>query len=187
MARVLMALELVATCVGQPAIARAQNHEAAPPPSLAPPPEMAPPAELAPPPEIAPCSCCNCGALPPDLSSVDPALVNGPSEAELRGALAGGIAALAASYALGVLVAWREPHTNVVVDRLPIIGAVAAAARNVQDDENVPLLLFSAGVQAMSVMLIAAASSDLAALHRLQIAVGAGPGGCGLTIGGRFP
>ncbi|HEX6835711.1 MAG TPA: hypothetical protein VF334_04015, partial [Polyangia bacterium] len=90
-------------------------------------------------------------------------------------------------YVLGVLVAWHEPHTNVVVDRIPIVGPVAAAARNAQDDENVPLLLFSAGVQAMSVMLIAAASSDLVALHRMQIAVAAGPDSCGVTIGGRFP
>lgn len=173
MARVVVALGMVvAAWMGSPSIARAQTcnccdcqlHDL----TLAPPPPDAPPP-----------------ALDPVL--VDPTVVNGPSEAELHGALAGGITALAASYVLGVLVAWHEPHTNVVVDRIPIVGPVAAAARNAQDDENVPLLLFSAGVQAMSVMLIAAASSDLVALHRMQIAVAAGPDGCGLTIGGRFP
>lgn len=146
------------------------------------------------------CSCCDCklhdGALappdaPPQLDprfdpAFDPALLNGPSQAELEGALAGGVTALAASYVLGVLVAWQEPHTNIVVDRLPIVGPVASAARNAEDDQNVPLLLFSAGVQAMSVMLIAAAASDLAVLRRAQIGVSAGPDGCGLTIGGRF-
>lgn len=148
------------------------------------------------------CSCCDCEVvdlttpppLPPALDPsfvdplvFDPSLVHGPSEAELEGALAGGVTALAASYILGVLVAWHEPHTNVVVDRIPIVGPVAAAARNASDDENVPLLLFSAGVQAMSVMLIAAAATDLAALRRMQIAVAAGPDGCGLTLSGRFP
>ena len=173
MARVVVALGMVvAAWVASPSIARAQActccdcqlHDL----TLAPPPDALPPP-----------------ALDPGL--VDPALVNGPSEAELHGALAGGITALAASYVLGVLVAWHEPHTNVVVDRIPIVGPVASAARNAQDDENVPLLLFSAGVQAMSVMLIAAASSDLVALHRMRIAVAAGPDGCGLTITGRFP
>lgn len=174
MARVVVALGMVvAAWVVSPSIARAQAcsccdcevHDL----TLAPPPPDAPPPALV------------------DPALVDPAVVSGPSEAELHGALAGGITALAASYVLGVLVAWHEPHTNVVVDRIPIVGPVAAAARNAQDDENVPLLLFSAGVQAMSVMLIAAASSDLVALHRMQIAVAAGPDGCGLTIGGRFP
>ena len=174
MARVLVALVMVGW-VGAPSNARAQE-----------------------------CSCCDCKLhdrtlappdVPPQLDprfdpaldpAFDPALLNGPSQAELEGALAGGVTALAASYVLGVLVAWHEPHTNIVVDRLPIVGPVASAARNAEDDENVPLLLFSAGVQAMSVMLIAAAASDLAVLRRAQIGVSAGPDGCGLTIGGRF-
>ncbi len=170
MARWLVALVVVAAWVGAPSMAEAQS-----------------------------CNCCDCQLHdltlapqpPPHLDPaldpvIDPALLNGPSEAELEGALAGGVTALAASYVLGVLVAWHEPHTNVVVDRLPIVGPVASAARNAQDDENVPLLLFSAGVQAMSVMLIAAAASDLAALRRMQIGFSAGPDSCGLTIGGRF-
>src|SRR5512135_467683 len=145
MARVVVALGMVvAGWVASPSIARAQActccdcqlHDL----TLAPPPPNAPPPATLDP------------ALDPAL--LDPSVVNGPSEAELHGALAGGITALAASYVLGVLVAWHEPHTNVVVDRIPIVGPVASAARNAQDDENVPLLLFSAGVQAMSVMLI---------------------------------
>ena len=160
MARVSVALGVVVACLFSPAIVRAQA-----------------------------CTCCSCDKLDltPPSEEPDPVLLNGPSQAELEGALAGGITALAASYVLGVAVAWHEPHTNVVVDRIPILGPVAAAARNASDDEQVPLLLFSAGVQAMSVMLIAAAASDLSALHKMQIAVGGGPGGCGLTLTGRFP
>ncbi|HEX8950983.1 MAG TPA: hypothetical protein VF945_04010 [Polyangia bacterium] len=164
MARVGVALvvAVVAACVSRPAFAQPQ-----------------------------PCSCCNCDAidltLPPSPPPRAPPSIPGPSEAELEGALAGGVTALAASYVLGVLVAWHEPHTNAVVDRLPVVGPVAAAARNASDDENVPLLLFSAGVQAMSVMLIAAAATDLSALRHMQLAFGAGPDGCGVTLTGRFP
>jgi hypothetical protein len=162
MARVVVAL-MVFACVSAPSLAAADE-----------------------------CSCCNCSGAdlspppPPTPPGVEPELVPGPSEGELEGALAGGITALAASYVLGVLVAWHEPHTNVVVDRIPIVGPVASAARNSADDQNVPLLLFSAGVQAMSAMVIAAAATDLTTLRRIQVSVGAGPDGCGMTLSGHF-
>ena len=160
MARVSVALGVLVACLSYPSIGLAQE-----------------------------CTCCGCDkvdlSLPPQ--EPDPALLNGPSQAELEGALAGGITALAASYVLGVAVAWHEQHPNAVVDRIPIIGPVYSAARNANDDQDVPLLLFSAGVQAMSVMLIAAAASDLAALHRIQVAIGASPDGCGVSLTGRFP
>ncbi len=179
MARVILAW-VVVTCLSCATLAGAQEP-LEPQPDVQPQPQLPP---LAQPPAPA-CTCCSCGA-PNLLPPLEPELVNGPSQAELEGALAGGVTALAASYVLGVLVAWREPHTNAVVDRLPIIGPVASAARNAQDDENVPLLLFSAGVQAMSAMVIAAAATDLAALRRVQVSVGAGPDGCGMTLTTHF-
>ena len=127
--------------------------------------------------------CCQALAPPSDVRD----RVEGPSEAELRAVLAGGATAAVAAYVVGFFVARDQPHPNATVDAIPIAGAVASAARNAPDARNTPLLLFSAGVQTMGLLVIAAAVTDLAALRRLPVDVDAGPGGCGVRLTWRLP
>jgi hypothetical protein len=137
------------------------------------------------------CTCCGCGA--PELlpsaapAGLDPELASGPSQAELKGVLAGGATAAIASYVVGVLVARTQTHPMAAIDDIPIAGAVASAARNAPDDRNTPLLLFSASVQAMGLLVIAAAAADLSALRRFSVDVGVGPNGCGASLTWRLP
>jgi hypothetical protein len=134
-----------------------------------------------------PCTCSGCcqPLVPPPPDEREPE--TGPSEHELHAVMAGGATAAIAAYVLGVFAARAQNHTNAAIDNIPIAGAVASAARNAPDDHNTPLLLFSAGVQAMGVLVIAAAATDLAALRRLSVEVGAGPGGCGVRLTWRLP
>jgi hypothetical protein len=133
-----------------------------------------------------PCACSGCcQLLPPPPDERDPE--TGPSEHELHAVMAGGATAAVAAFVLGVFAARAQNHTNAAIDNIPIAGAVASAARNAPDDHNTPLLLFSAGVQAMGLLVIAAAATDLAALRRLSVDVGAGPGGCGVRLTWRLP
>ena len=127
--------------------------------------------------------CCQLVAPPPDAPDPE----SGPSEHELHAVMAGGATAAVAAYVVGVFAARGQNHQNAAIDNIPIAGAVASAARNAPDDHNTPLLLFSAGVQAMGLLVIAAAATDLAALRRLSVDVGAGPGGCGVRLTWRLP
>ncbi|MCA1664771.1 MAG: hypothetical protein LC659_10955 [Myxococcales bacterium] len=129
------------------------------------------------------CACPGCCQPPADEGNFE----SGPSEHELHAVMAGGATAAVAAYVLGVFAARAQTHESAAVDGIPIAGAVASAARNAPDDRNTPLLLFSAGVQAMGLLVIAAAATDLAALHRWSVDVGAGPGGCGVRLTWRLP
>lgn len=141
---------------------------------------VAPPAPIAQPPPIAlvPADC-GCSAREPE-----PVPLFGPSREDLEGLLAGGAGVAIASYFLGTQLARSQDHSLPVVDNIPIVGAVASAARN-SGGRDTPLLLFSAGVQAMGLLIVAATASDLAELKRLSIEVG--PNGCGASFTWRFP
>jgi len=131
------------------------------------------------------CTCPGCCQLvPPPPNQLDPA--NGPSRRELNAVMAGGATAAIGAYVAGIFAARAQNHQNIAIDSIPIAGAVASAARNAPDDRT-PLLLFSAGVQAMGLLVIAAAATDLAALRRLSVDVGAGPNGCDVRLTWRLP
>ncbi len=133
----------------------------------------------------APGTCCGCGPLDPDPLALPP--LETPRRAELDAVLASGAAATVVSSVAAVLLARNQPHSIPAVDDIPVAGAVAAAARNTTDQRDTPLLLFTAGVQAMGLLVIAAAATDLAELRRLQLDLEAGPGGCGAAVTLRFP
>ncbi len=130
------------------------------------------------------CGCCRCGAVELGLPAADPTL--GPSLRELEALLAGGVALTAASYVFGVITAERAPHSITAVDTIPIVGAVASAVRNANDPHVAPLLVLSAGAQAMGLVILAAAGSELAEKRHLLIDVGAGPDGCHAGVTWRF-
>ena len=122
----------------------------------------------------------------PTRQGADP-FAHGPSQSELVGLLAGGAAVTATSYALGIVLARQQPHSQLAVDTLPIVGPMVAAARNPSDDRNASLLSFLAGAQAMGILVMAAAASDLAEQRRLMIDFSAGPNGCGASVTMRLP
>lgn len=133
------------------------------------------------------CACPSCCQrlvpTPSDIRDVE----GGPSETELKAVMAGGATAAIGAYVAGFFAARAQHHQNAAIDAIPIAGAVASAARNAPDDHNTPLLLFSAGLQAMGLLVIAASATDLAALRRLAVDVEAGPGGCGVRLTWRLP
>lgn len=131
------------------------------------------------------CDCCDCRVL--DLTPDETERIRGPSQDELEALLAAGAGTAVASYILGIMVARTEPHQIAAVDDLPVVGAVASAARNTFADRNTSLLVFSAGLQAMGLLVVAAAATDLAALRRLSLEINAGPNGCGASVTWRFP
>jgi hypothetical protein len=112
---------------------------------------------------------------------------DGPTNAELEGLLAFGASLATTSYVFGVTIAHGEPHSTLAVDTIPIIGPIVAAARNADDYRNASVLTFLAGAQAMGLIIVAAAASDLAELKRLHLSLSAGPTGCGIGMSWRLP
>lgn len=131
---------------------------------------------------------CDPSACDPGAAAAPPPRhVEPPSEAELEGVIAGGTTIAVASYLVGVWAAHGQPHAFAPVDDLPIVGALAAAARNPPGRNETPLLIFTAGAQAFGLALLATAASDLAALRRFSFDIGLGPGGCGASVTVRLP
>ena len=95
------------------------------------------------------------------------------SESELEGVLIGGVSAAALGYLVANVLVATQPHRNAVLDGLPVFGAVWSVAHNEASDQATPLLLFSAGVQAIGLLVTVAAATELHDLRRLGIEVGA--------------
>jgi hypothetical protein len=134
------------------------------------------------------CACCEeggCRGL--DLTTLDPDLPDLVSQRETNGLFAAGAAVGITSYVFGLLIAGSEPHRLTPVDALPVVGPLASAARNARDERGVSFLSFLGAAQAMSMLIIAAAATDLMDRRRMLLSVGAGPGGCGASLTFRLP
>jgi hypothetical protein len=145
------------TARGQPAIIGVQDVD----PSFA---------AAAPPP---PRPCC-CRFVPSD-----------PEESELTAVIVAGATAVAVSHLLATAFIVNQ-HGASPIDPIPVIGTVIAAQRSAADDRTVPLLLFSAGVQAIGILVVGMASAELAQRHRLLVEAFASPSAAGVTIGWRY-
>jgi hypothetical protein len=119
-----------------------------------------------------PPSCCfGCAARPEE-----------PTEAELTGIIVAGATGAAVSQLLALVFIHDQPHNVPAVDTIPVIGTIVAAQRSPVDARTTPLLLFSAGVQAISILLAGIAGAELAARHRLLVDVTASPTGAGVGV-----
>ncbi len=168
MARIAAAAVMVMTILSLASVARGQPSSIVGLQDAGPVPDDEPDALVPTASPLAPCCCCGMDRI-------------GATDRELTGVIAGGAAAAIVSYLFATLYATAQPHSLPTVEGIPIAGAIVAAARNPVDDRNAPLLLFSAGVQAIGVLVAAVAGADRAELRRLNIEVGACPGGFGVS------
>jgi hypothetical protein len=101
---------------------------------------------------------------------------------ELRGVFAGSVALASLAYVFSTAYAQTQPHAQFAVDSIPVVGAIAAAVRN-DGRDNMPVLLFAAGVQVIGTLWAIAAGSELAeAKHRIQLGFGANGCGGGVSL-----
>lgn len=134
------------------------------------------------------CGCCNGGKLDLTPPPPDPELVSGPSTQEYQALLATGAAVAIASYIAGVFIARTEPNSILAIDAIPFAGPLAAATRNSDDHQNAPLLSFLASAQAMGLLMVAAAATEIAERRqRVLVGVSGGPNGCAATLTLRIP
>jgi hypothetical protein len=122
---------------------------------------------------------------PPDLLAPELATDHESMRAAYS-ALGGGIGVAVAAYLTGVLVAADQPHHVLAVDGIPIVGPFASAARNANREPAASLLSFVGSAQAMSLLVIAAAATDLWEQKQVTIRVAAGINGCGMAVTWRF-
>jgi hypothetical protein len=139
--------------------------------------------------------CASCPGEPGDVTVLDPELElvparpppgYRPSDRELKVELAVGIGTAAVSYALASILVRAQPHSIPVVDNIPIVGAVASVARNRVDNRLTPVLLISAGLQAISMLMIVASSVDLAQRARFWVDVGCNSTGGNVELTWRY-
>jgi hypothetical protein len=122
----------------------------------------------------APPACC-CRLAPGD-----------PEEVELTAVIAASATVVAVSHLLAIAFIANQHHGLSAIDPIPVIGTIIAAQRNALDDRTVPLLLFSAGVQAIGILVVGMASAELAQRHRLLVDAFASSSGAGISIGWRY-
>lgn len=131
------------------------------------------------------CTCCGCPKLDltPPPPEPEPEFVADPAVREYTALLATGAAVALASYVAGVFIARTEPNSILAIDAIPFAGPLASATRNSDDHQNAPLLSFLASAQAMGLLMVAAAATEIAERRqRLSIGVSAGPSGCAATL-----
>jgi hypothetical protein len=109
-----------------------------------------------------------------------------PTDTELTAVIVAGATAATISYLFAAVLISQQPHSVATVDNIPVIGTIIAAQRYVADPSATPLLLFSAGVQAIGILIAGVGGAELAAHHRLQVDVGASASGAGAGITWRF-
>ena len=127
------------------------------------------------------CTCC-AGPCDIDLEPTPEALAE---MAELRGVFAGSVALASLAYVFSTAYAQTQPHAQFAVDSIPVVGAIAAAVRN-DGQQNMPVLLFAAGVQVIGTLWAIAAGTELAeATHRFEL--GFGVSGCGAGVSLTLP
>jgi hypothetical protein len=121
----------------------------------------------------APQQCC-CRFVPVD-----------PEESELTAVIVASATAVAVSHLLATAFIVNQRGLS-PIDPIPVVGTIIAAQRNSVDDRTVPLLLFSAGVQAIGILVVGMASAELAQRHRLLVEAFASPSSAGVSIGWRY-
>jgi hypothetical protein len=99
-----------------------------------------------------------------------------------REALAIGLALFVPAYIAGTAYGWSLPGAIHSVDSLPIIGAIAAGARDREPVDHAALL-FSGGVQLIGALVTAVAAIELANVRarRWTVTVSAMPGSALMT------
>ncbi|HEY2746098.1 MAG TPA: hypothetical protein VGL86_15790 [Polyangia bacterium] len=147
--------------------------------------ELIPPAQpsCCPPPATTPCThcqpsqCAHCRLLiaPPDVT-----------EDELEAVLIGGVSAAALGYLVANVIISQQPHRTPTIDGIPVFGAIWSVAHNQAMDRTTPLLLFSAGVQAIGLLVTVAAATELHDLRRLGLDFSASAQGAGVTYTWRY-
>ncbi|MGZ3428345.1 MAG: hypothetical protein ACXVCV_16950, partial [Polyangia bacterium] len=90
------------------------------------------------------------------------------------------------SYLFAAILISQQPHSVPTVDAIPVVGTIVAAQRYVLDPSATPLLLFSAGVQAIGILVAGVGAAELAARRRLMLDVGASATGAGVGVTWRF-
>jgi hypothetical protein len=116
-----------------------------------------------------------------------PPLVNPEvGEDELEAVLIGGASAAALGYLVSNVLVAMQPHRTAVVDGIPVFGAIWSVAHNDAGDRTTPLLLFSAGVQAIGILVTVAAATELHDLRRLNLDISASATGGSMSVGWRF-
>ncbi|MCU1279301.1 MAG: hypothetical protein JWM53_2847 [bacterium] len=128
--------------------------------------------------EPPPPSCCCCCRFVPKPGE--------PTETELTAVIVAGATGAALSQFLALVFIANQPHSLPAVDTIPVIGTIFAAQRNVLDARTMPLLLFSAGVQAIGILVAGVAGAELAAQRRLLVDLAASPAGAGVGITWRY-
>ena len=145
---------------------------------------------VCPPPATAPCTGCQeaqCGHCAPascPLCQLPPP--SEVSEDELEAVLIGGVSAAALGYLVANVLVAQQPNRTATVDGLPVFGAVWSVAHNAAMDRTTPLLLFSAGVQAIGVLVTVAAATELHDLRKLNLDFSASSSGAGVTYTLRY-
>lgn len=149
-------------------------------------------AELPPPPPSAASPApmhCNCtpSYCAPGCDAMMPPLINPEvSEDELEAVLIGGASAAALGYLVANVLVATQVHRTAVVDGIPVFGAIWSVAHNDAGDRTTPLLLFSAGVQAIGILVTVAAATELHDLRRLNLDISACATGGSMSVSWRF-
>jgi hypothetical protein len=115
-----------------------------------------------------------------------PFLPNEVSEEELEAVLIGGVSAAALGYLVANVLVAQQPHRTPTIDAIPIFGAVWSVAHNEAADRTTPMLLFSAGVQAIGLLVTVAAATELHDLRKLGLDFSASPQGAGMSFTWRY-
>lgn len=146
-----------------------------------PPPPLLPPTAS---PSMPHCTCTPAMCMPGcDM----PPLVNPEvGEDELEAVLIGGASAAALGYLVSNVLVAMQPNRTAVVDGIPVFGSIWSVAHNDAGDRTTPLLLFSAGVQAIGILVTVAAATELHDLRRLNLDINACATGAGMSVGWRF-
>ena len=137
-----------------------------------------------------PCASCCCDKTdltpppPPPDPAADPEAV---SDETLHSLLAAGAAVTISSYVLAVLIARGQPHSDLAVDTIPVVGALASAVRNGSNQNASSMLAFLGAAQGMGLLVVSSALTDLVARRRVLVDVSAGPNGCGARVTWRIP
>ncbi len=134
----------------------------------------------------APCECSGCidddaVDLRREEAAADARATVGAQEAAL------GLALFIPAYAGGTAYAFVLPDRLASVDAIPIVGAIAAGARD-RDHVNRAALFFSGGVQLIGavVAIIGAATWARAQERRFSLAASGGPGHATVGLVGRW-
>lgn len=127
---------------------------------------------------LPPCPCTPTMCAPSCMPLIAPEV----SEDELEAVLIGGASAAALGYLVSNVIVSTQPHRTPVVDAIPIFGAVWSVAHNETADRTTPMLLFSAGIQAIGLLVTVASATELHDLRKLGIDLGVSANGAGASL-----